>query len=162
MPLLELELEELLREELIKLDETLELIRLEELLERGALLELGALLDLGALELTPPHTKPPWLDGWVVQVLLEMQLLLFSQPQPLVVVTHDGYTVPYQLHWHWPLLPELLATLEATLETGTLEATLETATLDATLEGATLLLLGATLLLELLTITLLAALLLEL
>jgi hypothetical protein len=88
--LLELELDELLREELIRLDETLELIRLEELLDLGTLLELGALLDLGALELTPPHTSPPWLDGWVVQVLLDIQLLLFSQPQPLCVVTQDG------------------------------------------------------------------------
>lgn len=59
VPLLELELDELLRDELIKLDETLELTRLEELLELGALLELSELLDLGALELTPPHTRPP-------------------------------------------------------------------------------------------------------
>ena len=57
---------------------------------------VGALLA-GALEDEPPTT--------FIQVVRAIQLLLFSQPQPLCVVTHKGYKVPYQLHCCAPLLP---------------------------------------------------------
>lgn len=74
-------LEELLDEETIE----------EELLELTLelLLELTVELDelLGALELPPTMPKGA---GCELQVLREIQLLLLSQPQPLVVVTQSG------------------------------------------------------------------------
>lgn len=36
--------------------------------------------------------------GCAAQVVRLTQLLLPSQPQPVWVVTHSGYTLPYQLH----------------------------------------------------------------
>ncbi len=45
----------------------------------------------------------------------EIQLLLFSQPHPFWVFTHNGYTVPYQLH----------CCAVATLDTGKLLALLD-------------------------------------
>lgn len=35
----------------------------------------------------------------MLQVLAEIQLRFCSQPQPLWVEVHSGYSVPYQLHW---------------------------------------------------------------
>ncbi len=60
-------------------------------------------LELGAMLEDPPTT--------LIQVEREIQLLLFSQPQPLWVLTHSGYKVPYQLH----CCPPLLITLELEL-----------------------------------------------
>jgi hypothetical protein len=100
------------REELIELGvlEREELIELG-VLEREELIELGVLereelvalereLDTedGALDETPQTPVTPNGEGWLAQVVLEIQLLLFSYPQPLAVVTHNGYKVPYQLH----------------------------------------------------------------
>lgn len=73
-----------------------ELITLDELLERDELIALDELLA----ELIVLHTRPPRLVGWLLQVVLLIQLLLFSQPQPFCVVIQLGYKVPYQLHWH--------------------------------------------------------------
>lgn len=68
---------------------------LELLLE--TILELE-LLDTGAeLDDAVPPTIPKG-EGCELQVLLEIQLRLLSQPQPLWVVVHSGYSVPYQLH----------------------------------------------------------------
>ena len=94
-----LERDELI-EELIELGvlERDELI--EELIELGVL-ERDELIELGtedALDEIPHAPVTPKGEGWLVQVAGEIQLRLFSYPQPLVVVTHRGYTVPYQLH----------------------------------------------------------------
>ena len=45
-----------------------------------------------------------------------IQLLLFSQPQPLVVVVHSGKSEPYQLHC-WPLAVLLETELDLELAT---------------------------------------------
>jgi len=59
--------------------------------------ELNTLDELERIELElndeldneqPPMT--PKGDGWVVQVEVEIQLLLFSYPQPLWVEVHTG------------------------------------------------------------------------
>lgn len=63
-------------------------------------------LELGAILLAE-------LPTMLVQVEREIQLLLFSQPQPLWVLTQRGKSVPYQLHC-WP---PLLITLELELLT---------------------------------------------
>lgn len=84
----------LLLDELILLDD-----RIDELLEETILLldELNRLDELERIELElsdeldkahPPTT--PNGDGWLVQVEVEMQLLLFSYPQPLWVETQTG------------------------------------------------------------------------
>jgi hypothetical protein len=61
----------------------------EMLLTKELLLEIAAALDelLGVLEVLPSIPKG---EGCDVHVLREIQLALFSQPQPLVVVTHSG------------------------------------------------------------------------
>lgn len=88
----ELELEELLEldDELLELDE--ELLELEE-----ELLELDELL----LELELPEplqpTGPP-LPHWLEQVVMPIQLALFSHPHPEDWLEHIAYRVPYQLH----------------------------------------------------------------
>ena len=56
----------------------------------------GTLLELLTLDAEPPTT--PYGAGCEAQVLVAIQLVLFSQPQPLWVVPHSGYKVPYQLH----------------------------------------------------------------
>lgn len=84
-----------------------------ELLDEDELLEdeLDDELLLDELEL-PPLTIPHGA-GCPLQVLLPIQLLEFSQPQPESMVWQSGYKVPYQLHWPpalaWPeeLLDEL-------------------------------------------------------
>lgn len=72
--------------------------------EERILEELNTLeeLDRIELELNDELDKPqlpttPKGDGWLVQVDVEIQLLLFSYPQPLCVETQTGYIVPYQL-----------------------------------------------------------------
>lgn len=62
--------------------------------------------------------------GWPTHVEVEIQLLLFSQPHPLGVVTHNGKRVPYQLHC-WPLTVLLATLLETELD---LELAIELAT----------------------------------
>jgi hypothetical protein len=66
-----------------------ELIRLDELLELD---ELSGTEELDELftELGVLQTRPPKLLGWLLQVVLLMQLWEFSQPQPLCVVTQLG------------------------------------------------------------------------
>jgi hypothetical protein len=74
---------------------------LTELEERELLLDdlLEAMLErtleepneeLDALDCTQALPVIPNGDGWLVQVAREIQLLLFSYPQPLCVVTHRG------------------------------------------------------------------------
>jgi hypothetical protein len=71
--------------------------------------ELGATeLVVATDELLAMLEDPPTT---LIQVEREIQLLLFSQPQPLWVLTHSGYKVPYQLH----CCPPLLITLELEL-----------------------------------------------
>lgn len=84
----ELDDDELLDDELLLEDE------LELLLD-----ELELLLD-DELELLDEELPPttPYGAGCDSQVLREIQLCWFSQPQPLCVVIHKGYSVPYQLH----------------------------------------------------------------
>lgn len=71
-----------------------------------------------------------------------IQLWLFSQPQPLWVVTHRGYNVPYQLHC-WPLTTELeFAELELSIAldkelAAELRRLLEAVTLDGAEELVT-------------------------
>lgn len=81
-----MELEELGRR--LELDELsmLELVTFNELLEREELKGLDELLA----ELTLVHTNPPIFTGWLVQVLLLIQLWEFSQPHPLCVLTQLG------------------------------------------------------------------------
>ena len=88
-----------------ELDDELLATRLELLLEAGAELELldaGLELDegleLAGLELEVPPPTMPQGAGCELQVLREIQLRFCSHPQPLWVVTHSGYSVPYQLH----------------------------------------------------------------
>lgn len=64
----------------------------ERMLEEPSELEE---LDMIELELkdeldTPQLLTMPNGEGWLVQVDVEMQLLLFSYPQPLWVLTHTG------------------------------------------------------------------------
>ncbi len=68
---------------------------------------LGAIdeLERGITLLDEPPTK-------LVHVERAIQLLLFSQPQPLCELTHTGNSVPYQLH----CCPLGLDRLELTLE----------------------------------------------
>jgi hypothetical protein len=61
--------------------------RLEEILER-ILDELSEEIDELDGTQAPPVT--PKGEGWLVQVAREIQLLLFSYPQPLWVFTHNG------------------------------------------------------------------------
>jgi hypothetical protein len=64
--------------------------------EEGAVL-LGVLLAgvllagllLAGVLLVPPPTMPKGA-GWALQVLAEIQLLLFSYPQPELVTAHSG------------------------------------------------------------------------
>ena len=73
---------DVLEEELeLLLDDELELLELELLEE--------LLLDEELLEEEPPPTTP-YGAGWDSQVLREIQLWLFSQPQPLCVFRHKG------------------------------------------------------------------------
>jgi len=86
--------------------------RTEDLLEEITLLldeerileELNTLEELDRIELElneeldrPHEPTTPKGEGWLVQVDAEIQLLLFSYPQPLCVETQTGYRVPYQL-----------------------------------------------------------------
>lgn len=81
------------------LDETALLTRLDDEL-RAELDELlagellaGKLLaiELLTIELVVPHVPvTPKGEGWLVQVLVDIQLFWFSQPQPLCVETHTG------------------------------------------------------------------------
>jgi hypothetical protein len=78
-----------LLEELRTLDELLkrdEMLELEELVRRDELLELDEVR--AALEVL--QTIPPIFAGWLVQVVLLIQLFEFSQPQPVWVVTQLG------------------------------------------------------------------------
>jgi hypothetical protein len=59
-------------------------------------------------------------------VLREIQLRFCSQPQPLWVVAHKGYKVPYQLHC-WPPVLLLLDDAGALELAGTLLVTLDAA-----------------------------------
>ena len=91
------------------LDDELELLLEEELDE----LFEELLLEEDELELLeeepPPLTTPYGGTGWSFsQVLRDMQLWPFSQPQPLCVFWHNGYSVPHQLHCSPPPLPEVL------------------------------------------------------
>lgn len=75
------------------LTELLELERMEEellILDTELTLELDGGHDGGGAIGLP--------FGAVAQVLCDIQLLLFSQPQPLWVLWQMGYKVPYQLH----------------------------------------------------------------
>ena len=88
-----------------ELDDALLATRLELLLDAGAELELldaGLELDegleLAGLELEVPPPTMPQGAGCELLVLREIQLRFCSHPQPLWVVTHSGYKVPYQLH----------------------------------------------------------------
>ena len=69
----------------------------------------------------------------MAQVDVAMQLLPFSYPQPLVVVTQDGYKVPYQLHCDTPeqLEETTLEEEELGTEDFTEEIALDVATLEA-------------------------------
>lgn len=68
-----------------ELDAT-ELLLLGELTLEATLELLETRLEV-VLELLPTMPKGA---GWALQVLAEIQLWLFSQPQPLWVVTHRG------------------------------------------------------------------------
>jgi hypothetical protein len=90
--LLEERIEELLEEIMLLLDE-------ERILE-----ELNTVEELDRIELelndeldNPHEPTTPKGDGWLVQVDVDIQLLLFSYPQPLCVEMQTGYIVPYQL-----------------------------------------------------------------
>lgn len=98
----------------------------EALLDAGAL--LGATDETAADELPPTM---PYGAGWAAQVEAAIQLALFSQPQPLVVVWHKGHRPwPYQLHCR-PDTGALLATDDTAELAGTLEiAALDTGALD--------------------------------
>ena len=94
------------------LDELELLDELEELEELEDELEDEELEELELLEDEPPQlpTAPP-SPYWSLQVLIPIQLWLFSHPQPLVWFWHIGRTSPYQLHTQAPP-PELLDELE--------------------------------------------------
>ena len=71
----------------------LELTRLELATDDELLLELIALDGVLDATLEGADEAAPTIPngaGWLVQVRAEIQLLLFSQPQPLWVVTHSG------------------------------------------------------------------------
>ena len=72
---------------LLEVAGTLELLGRE--LEVAGILELlgRELLDVTGVELPPTM---PYGAGWDAQVEREIQLLLFSYPHPLCVVTHRG------------------------------------------------------------------------
>jgi hypothetical protein len=55
---------------------------------------------------------------WLLQVLVVIQFLLFSQPQPLAVAVQIGYRVPHQLHWQAP--PVAILLLARLLDAGVL------------------------------------------
>jgi hypothetical protein len=101
-------------------------------------LELNGLefnrLEFNGAALALPHYL--YCDA---QVEGDIQLILDSQPQPLVVLQQAGYSVPYQLQTPQPKAPDAEATLERVLERElklelerTLERTLERG-LEATL-----------------------------
>src|SRR5690606_28374915 len=87
---------------------------LDEATLEGALDEatLDGVLE-ATLELLP--LTGPYGAGRVLQVLREIQLWFCSQPQPLWVVEHSGYKVPYQLHWPPELLLVVLDAAELTV-----------------------------------------------
>lgn len=100
------------------------MLLLTELLDTGVLLGTDddeRLVDAGVL--LAVEDEPPIMPkgaGCAAQVAAAIQLLLFSQPQPFVVVTQIGQVpCPYQLHC-WP--PELGADELATELAGVLEA----------------------------------------
>jgi hypothetical protein len=80
---------------------TLELLELRtEEIATDELLEIAAReleLELAGVELVGVPLTTPKGAGCALQVLRAMQLCWFSQPQPLAVVTHKPYCVPYQL-----------------------------------------------------------------
>jgi len=75
--------------ELERTDELLGMLELERELGITEDDELGR-LEPGILEELPQPAVNPKGEGWLAQVVLEIQLLLFSYPQPLVVVTQTG------------------------------------------------------------------------
>jgi hypothetical protein len=112
---------------------TLELLGLE-LDVAGTLELLGLELDVaGTLELAGAELDDS--PTTLVQVEREIQLLLFSQPQPLCVVTHKGYKVPYQLHCCPPLLFAELELTELELTTTGTELLERDELVVGTLEG---------------------------
>ena len=92
--LLELDEELLeLEEELLELDDEDELDdELDELEELDDELELLEELEELTEELLPSHTwiTPPSPPFWLLQVVIPIQLKLFSQPQPLSWFWHNG------------------------------------------------------------------------
>jgi hypothetical protein len=108
LEVLELELDELLfvdDEELLTGDDEA-LLDITEELELITLLDDTVTLDeddewlLTRLDELFPPTMPQGL-GCELHVLAAMQLRFCSHPQPLCVVVHSEYRVPYQLHC-WP------------------------------------------------------------
>lgn len=87
---MELELDELELDELELLELVLPLE--DELLEEDELDELE--LDEEPLQLLTTPPSPHWSS----QVLMPIQLWLFSHPQPLFWFWHRGRFSPYQLH----------------------------------------------------------------
>ena len=76
---------------------TLLVLRLLDEAGRDELLDEAGRDEEERTELAVAPTTPKGA-GCAAQVVRLTQLLLPSQPQPVWVVTHSGYTLPYQLH----------------------------------------------------------------
>lgn len=88
------ELDERIELELVAGAELDERMELELVAGADELERLVVMITLDEL----PQLVRPYGAGWLVQVVRDTQLLPFSYPQPLVVVTHTGCRLPYQLH----------------------------------------------------------------